>query len=116
MDSAKLLTASETPRSLTLRYTYGAGEYLDFIYTLAPNSYQLDMEIKMTGLQNLSPVNGSEIDLRWEIYSPKQERSFKNEVLYSTVYYKPLSDDVDFMPMRQKKGVQEESILTQVDW
>lgn len=116
MDSAKLLTVKETPRSLTLRYTYGAGEYLDFIYTLAPNSYQLDMEIKMTGLQNLSPVNGTEIDLRWEIYSPQQERSFKNEALYSTVYYKPLNDDVDFMPMRQKKGLQEESILTQVDW
>ncbi len=116
LDSAKLLNAIETPRSLTLRYAYGVGEYLDFIYTLAPNSYQLDMEIKMTGLQNLSPVNGTEIDLRWEIYSPQQERSFKNESLYSTVYYRPLNDDVDFMPMRQKKGLQEVSIPTQVDW
>jgi YidC/Oxa1 family membrane protein insertase len=70
----------------------------------------------MIGLEHLSTRSFNELDLEWEIYSPKQERGWKNESMYTTAYFKPTNDDVDFFNARTKKNITEETIPTQVDW
>ncbi|UCH15805.1 MAG: membrane protein insertase YidC, partial [Bacteroidales bacterium] len=52
----------------------------------------------------------------WEIYSPKQEKGKKNESYYTTLYYKPYQEDVDFFSARSSKEFQEEEITTRVEW
>lgn len=101
---------------ITMRYVYEEGKYLEYVYSLAPNSYQVDLKINLVGLNDLTPANGNEIDLRWEIYSPKQERGWKNESMYTTAYFRPTNDDVDFFNARTNKDLSEEIINTPVDW
>jgi YidC/Oxa1 family membrane protein insertase len=99
-----------------MRYSYSENEYLEYVYTLAPDSYEVDMKINMVGLSELRPAQGNELGLKWEFYSPKQERGWKNESFYTTAYFKPTNGDVDFFNARSKKDVAEEYIPTAVDW
>ena len=111
---AKIVTQS--PGSLTMRLAISETAYLEYVYSLAPDSYQVDMSINMVGLDKLSTRNFNELDLQWEIYSPKQERGYKNESMNTTAYFKHAGEDVDFFNARTKKDVQEEVIPTQLDW
>ncbi len=107
---------SETPGTVTMRLAIDENSYLEYEYSLAPESFQLDLNVKMEGLEKLTTRNFNELDLQWEIYSPRQERGWKNESMYTTAYFKPTSDDVDFFNGRTKKQTQEQTIPTQVDW
>lgn len=107
---------SGTPGSLTMRLPISETEYLEYVYSLAPDSYQVDMNINLVGLDKLTTRSFNELDLKWEIFSPKQERGWKNESMYTTIYFRPTNDDVDFFNARTKKDLAEEIIPTQVDW
>jgi YidC/Oxa1 family membrane protein insertase len=109
-------TVTSSIGSITMRYSYSENEYLEYVYTLAPDSYEVDMKINMVGLSELRPAQGNELGLKWEFYSPKQERGWKNESFYTTAYFKPTNGDVDFFNARSKKDVAEEYIPTAVDW
>jgi YidC/Oxa1 family membrane protein insertase len=115
-ETEKEQVITEAPGKITLRYMHGPAEYLEYVYTLAANTYQVDLKVNMVGLNNLAPATGNEIDLEWELYSPKQERGWKNENFNTTAYFRPNMDDVDFFNARTKKDVSEEIISTQVDW
>ncbi len=116
INSQPQTTVSETPGTITMRLAIDENSYLEYVYTLAPESFQLDMNVNMVGLEKLSTRSFNELDFQWEIYSPRQERGWKNESMYTTAYFKPTSDDVDFFNGRTKKQTQEETIPTQVDW
>jgi YidC/Oxa1 family membrane protein insertase len=115
-NSSKKKLITHTPGSVTMRLSISENEYLEYVYTLAPNSYQVDMKINMSGLNKLTTRSYNELDLEWSYYSPKQERGWKNEAMYTTAYYRPFNDEVDFFNARSKKEIQEEDIPTQVDW
>lgn len=115
-NTQEVQVVSETPESLTMRLPISDTEYLEYVYSLAPDSYQVDMNINLIGLDKLTTRSFNELDLKWEIFSPKQERGWKNESMYTTVYFRPTNDDVDFFNARTKKELSEEIIPTQVDW
>ena len=111
----KHIVINSDSASLTMRLIAAEDKYIEYVYTLHPGSYMVDFRSKINGLQNISTRFPGTIDLTWEIYSPQQERSKKNENLYSTLYYKPYSEDVDFFKSRTGKEVEQE-INSKVDW
>jgi YidC/Oxa1 family membrane protein insertase len=112
-NSKKNIVVSSSSESITLRSIGKEGKYIDYTYSLAPNSYQVDMDINMVGMEQ--ELASSDVSLLWSFYSPTQEKSWKNEVYNTTIYYKYTNNDVDFFNGRASKD-QNEDITTRVDW
>ncbi|MBA7540733.1 Membrane protein insertase YidC [subsurface metagenome] len=104
------------PESFAFRYEAGDNGYVEYRYTLAPGSYQVDLDIKFSEMSQLTTQRTNVIDLEWMIYSPQQEKGRDNELIYTTLYYKLYEDEVDFFNARSKKDIQKENITTRLEW
>ena len=108
------IVVKEKPRTLAMRLEIGENRYIEYSYRVNPKSYMVDMDVKLVGMNNLDTWNRNTLDLFWEIYSPKQEKGWKNESYYTTIYYK-FEDKVNFINARSKKS-DPETIPDKVDW
>jgi YidC/Oxa1 family membrane protein insertase len=81
--------------SLTMRATYGAGKFVDFIYDLKPNSNNVSFNVNLNGLNQI--IQGNAITLNWESVLDEQEKSLKNEQRYSAPYYKYFDESPDHL-------------------
>lgn len=76
-------------QTLVMRMNYSDTEYIDFIYSLAPNSYMMKFDIAVVGMQNLLSVDCLEkFKLNWSQKLYRQEKSEKNEQRYTRIHYK----------------------------
>jgi len=113
---SSLIKVTDRPHTIAMRLNAGENKYIEYRYTLAPGKYQVDMEIELVGMNDLSTQRLGTIDLKWMIFSPQQEKGRDNEIQYTTLYYKPFQDKVDYLSARSKKAVQTENIDTKVEW
>ena len=86
--SGKEIDASTNKKEVILRLSAGNDRFIDFVYTLEPNSYIVKFDIKMSNMNQLIAQNVSYLDLHWEIDLPQQEKGRKWENQNSTIYYK----------------------------
>ncbi|WP_183574529.1 membrane protein insertase YidC [Mucilaginibacter sp. X5P1] len=91
-----LTVADKDSGSITLRLNYSATQYIDYIYTLNGTGYKVGFTIKPTGLDNVV-ANSNTLNINWTTYLKKQEKDMELERRYSTVYYKTLDDNVDYL-------------------
>jgi len=116
MTDKDIILIDQDPQTVALRYSREEGKSIEFRYSLSPGRYLVNMEIEFTGMSDISTQRTGVIDLNWMINSPQQERGRDNEMLYTTLYYKPLDDVVDFFNSRSKKEIQSENIVTRLEW
>lgn len=108
-------TGSDTASCVALRLPISETAYIDYVYTLAPNSYRLNLDIRLTGMNNEIPRNVTDIDLHWLTDLRRQEKNFSNESNYSTVAYKyPGEEDIESLTMRAASG--DAKITTKMEW
>lgn len=82
-------SSSDNNQTLVMRMSYTDTEYIDFIYSLAPNSYMMKFDIAVVGMQNLLSVDCLEkFKLNWSQKLHRLEKSEKNEQRYTRVHYK----------------------------
>ena len=74
--------------------------YIEYVYTLKEGDYMMDFHINSSGLNSLIPSNQNTLELDWVLNLPHTEKSLENERMYSTVYFKYLNDDVDYLSRR----------------
>lgn len=115
VDDKNLYTQGEAV-SLAMRLNTDNNKYIEYIYTLHKEEYMVDFKINLVGLEDISTSFSESIDLKWEMYAPQQEKGKKNENIYTTIYYKPSGDDVDYFRSRTGKEIQSEEIPTKVEW
>ena len=115
VDDKNLFTQGESV-SLAMRLSTDKNKYIEYIYTLHKEEYMVDFKINLVGLEDISTSFSESIDLNWEMYAPQQEKGKKNENIYTTIYYKPFGDDVDYFRSRTGKEIQSEEIPTKVEW
>ncbi|MGC6469946.1 MAG: membrane protein insertase YidC [Flavobacteriales bacterium] len=96
---------NQTNNSVSMRMLAENGGYLEYIYTLN-DDFLMDFQINTSDLENIIPTNRNELELKWEVNLPHTEKSLDNERMYSTVYYKYLNDDIDYLS--ETKNDQEE--------
>ena len=104
---------------VTMRLPFGDGASLDYVYTLYDNKmgerdYMVDFQVRMN---NLAPLmsNQSSIGVDWSNRSYQNERSFKNENMYTTVAYRlPHEKDIEDLGMSEKS--QSEKVSSSVEW
>ncbi|WP_158826374.1 membrane protein insertase YidC [Mucilaginibacter lacusdianchii] len=82
--------------AVTLRLSYSPTQYIDYTYTLGAAGYKLGFTVKTTGLDNVIS-NSSAININWSASLHKQEKDMTQERQYSTVYFKNMEDDVDYL-------------------
>jgi YidC/Oxa1 family membrane protein insertase len=101
-------------KSISMRLMAGDGKYLEYKYTLAYNSYLVGFDINMNGLNNVVTTNSNYLNFNWNITVPRQEKKSQyGEDSYTTIYYKYMDDDVDYLSTG-KSG--EESLRTKTKW
>jgi YidC/Oxa1 family membrane protein insertase len=93
--ASRHLDASTATRSLNLRAHVSEDKYLEFCYTLAPDSYQVGFTITTSHLNNVIANQTNFLALRWELNMPQLEKSKDFENRYTGVYYRFSEDDVE---------------------
>lgn len=86
--------------------------YIEYLYTISGNNYMLDMTINMVNMQDIIANNSSSIDLNWFAELNKLEHSV-DQFNGSTIYYKYLQDDVDYLSETKDDELQ---INTRLKW
>ncbi len=87
--------------------------YIEYLYTLKGNDFQLGLKINLIGMQDISASNAGNFALDWFVKLQQQERSLKNERITSTVYFKFLDEEVDYL---SESKDEEKSLKTKVKW
>ncbi|MCB0523203.1 MAG: membrane protein insertase YidC [Lewinellaceae bacterium] len=91
--------ASKNGNTITFRAPAGEGQYFEQSYTLTPDNYTLDYQVKANGLQNVFYKN--ELRLNWVNYLDKLERNQQYERNMSSVYYKVDTKSTSYCNCRQ---------------
>jgi len=111
----RTFVVSSQPQSIRLRLNADSGRYIEYTYTLSPDKYMVDFNVKFVSLENIIATNQSSITLDWKMYIPQQERGRKNEETYTTIQYKYFNEDVDGTRSRSTKPEQK-NISTKLSW
>ncbi len=107
--------AESTDSSLTYRLYLDSAAYIQYKYTLTPNSYLVKFDVKLIGMNKHIPGNMTAFDLNWNVDLPRLEKGYDNEKNYSTVVYKfPTSKKCEDLGLRKASG--EEDIRTKLSW
>jgi YidC/Oxa1 family membrane protein insertase len=88
------------------------GRYIEYEYRLQTDQYMMGFDINLVGMDNVMASNTSFISLDWKADMLRQEKSV-DRFNGSTIYYKHLSDDVDYL---SEGDSDEESIRTRLKW
>ena len=112
----QFISVKDTPQSLTMRLEAGEGKYIDYIYTLKPDDYMVDLDMSITGMKDVFARNLNALELSWEMYLPQQEKGRKNEDYYTGYKYKYYQDVVDGSRERSTKEIEEEEVTTKIEW
>jgi len=108
--------ATSSAKTLVMRLSAGEGRYMDYVYTLEPNSYKLGYTIHMQGMDQVLGRSTSLIDLDWAIDVRPQEKGRKWESQYATVKYKYYQNEVGKLNLSTPKKPTSENLTTKVEW
>ena len=92
----QLSVAGADSGSVTMRLSYSATQYIDYIYTLYGSGYKVGFTVKPTGMDNVI-ANSNTINIDWTASLRKQEKDMEQERRYSTVYFNTLDDNWDYL-------------------
>lgn len=81
--------------SIRFRLSYAQDKYIDYIYALKGNSYNLDFTVLTKGMQDVIAPNQSELILNWEASLSQKEKDLSGEQRYSTAYYEMVDGGVE---------------------
>jgi len=113
---ARYFNAESEQQSVVLRLPAGEDRYIEYKYTLAPEKYSVDFDVKFRNLTGILPANQNSITLDWRMFIPQQEKGRQNEENYTTIRYKYFQDEVDGMRLRSNKEVEEVDLTTKLSW
>ena len=101
--------------TLVMRLDVKDGAYIDFSYTLPHDSYLMDFNVAMVGMEGLIPRNVNQFELQWNMSVPRLEKGYQNEKNYSTIAYRyPNSSTIETLGLR--KDSNSEQVKTRLSW
>ena len=106
---------AQTDSTLVMRLNFSGSAFIDYMYTLPADSYMLDFNVRMVGMDKYISRNLSQLGVDWSMDLPRLERGFDNEKNYSTVVYKyPNEKNVENLGLRKESSSEE--LKTRVEW
>lgn len=107
------LDASTSAQTISMKLFYSEAQYIEYIYTISPNSYMLDFNINVVGMEDIIPRRTTTLDLYWNGTMAQFEKSKDFENRYTGLYYKFFQDEVDYL---SATGEDSKDIETKVKW
>jgi len=109
-----LIVANDKQQTVSLRLLVNQNQYIEYVYSLDPDSYKLNFKVNFVGLKDILPTNTNSVDFLWQVDAPQLEKGKSWELQSTSVYYKHLDAEVsDLTPNAEKK---EENITTKLKW
>lgn len=105
-------TVNVTDSTVTMRLNAGDG-CLDFNYKLLPHSYMVNFTVEAKGLQNFFSPSAKSMSIDWKQRAHQTEKGYTFEQRYTSLTYKPVDDDFDYLSETKDE---KESIPEVLDW
>ena len=116
-DEGRIKFNKENPggeESVTFRMEVAPGKFIEYVYTLAYNSFMVDFDVNMQGMDSYISRNQSYLNFSWAFDVPRQEHYSRfGEDRYTYMTYKFFEDEVDNL---NKNKSDEETLSTSVKW
>ena len=64
---------------VSLKLMASENQYIEFVYSISGNSFDVDYDVNFVGLNDLVADNRDGISLYWQLYAPAHEKGFENE-------------------------------------
>ena len=107
--------SEKSDSTLALRLYFTPEAYIENRYTLKKDSYLLNFEVNMHGMDKVLPRNVSSFDFNWTVDIPRLEKGFDNEKSYSTIVYKfPGDNSIDNLGLRKSSA--HKKVTTRMEW
>ncbi|MFT2011027.1 membrane protein insertase YidC [Pontibacter sp. 13R65] len=104
---------NEVPtQTITFRAQLGEGQYIDQVYTLFDNSFQLGYKLDFKGLNNL--VSGNTMTFTWSDRLKQLERDLKQNRAKSTINFYTIDGGFDYVSIGE--GTETEAADEPVKW
>lgn len=117
-DGDSLVISLRADISAALDSATAAGKhYLEYVYTVRSDSYEVGFDINFVGLNDII-LSDNRMDLQWKNRMMRQEKNregTRSERTYTSIYFKPVEDDVDDLSAGTK-DVASEQVKTQLEW
>jgi len=95
---------------------YGDNEdqYLEMAYTIEEGeSYIINAEVSVVGMDNLLRSSDDLFELNWKMDAPFHEKSREQEQMKTTMYYKYMTDDADYV---SETSYESEDLEASIQW
>jgi YidC/Oxa1 family membrane protein insertase len=97
----------EEGKSVVMRLQSADDQFIDFVYTLPPNEYMVDFDIRVVGMRTgLHPESLSSFRLNWEQKVRQQEKGRVFENRFTRLHYKFDRQDVRRLSERRDESVE----------
>ncbi len=104
----------EASKSFALRLNAGDGKFIEQKYTLKGNSYLLNYDVTLNGLNSIIPSNNTFINAVWENTLANLEKNIDLERRYSALYFRYNQSDVAHL--NEDKEEDELVFDTPIEW
>lgn len=112
--SDSVIKVTSSAKSLKMQLKVADNKYIEYVYTLAPKAFTVDFDINFVGMQDIVvPDNSQSLTFKWDLFSPGHEKGKDFENQYTSIYYKFLADDVDYL---SETSDDKEDVKTKVKW
>lgn len=111
--AGNITVSGESSNSINFRLNYSENQYLEYTYTLKGNDYNVGLEVKAVGLQNLMDIKTNSITLNWQTNLLRKELNAKSERDKSTIFYRINNGDVDHLSETKDEN---EKVEDNVNW
>lgn len=104
-DSFYFKSVSSTANSIILQLqTSKPGSYIEYAYSLKPDDYIVDSEIRFVGMQSIISQTEDQLQLSWNMLYPSQEKYIVKEREAATIYFKQELNSPDYInPMKSEE-------------
>lgn len=96
-NSKDFTISGDQEKTISFKLNAGNNQYLEYVYTIKGDNYLLGFDLNMVGLDQVLAPRTSEILLDWQVNTPNQEQSRKNQMAKNTVYFKYADQDIDYV-------------------
>jgi len=95
--------------SVSYRLYAGSDAYLEQIFTLNPDDYMVDLDLRLINMDQHIPRSNNFLTLVWANELLKQEKRVESERQASYMYFKEANGDIDYLGRKDEKDLQLET-------
>lgn len=113
-NSKDSVVVSDKAETIKFRLYAEDTKYIEYVYSLSPDSYLLNFNINFVGMNKVFDSNMTYIDFDWAIDMPSKEKGVDWENNNSTIHYKLFESDYD--NLSETSDEESETLSSRIKW